>query len=80
MASPNQEKGLREIANALSDILPEVYGEEMGFMVLIAPMNNPGGLSDYIGNASRETSIKWLRETAERLEANQDIAASMGEG
>lgn len=44
----------------------------MGFALIVFDFDNPG-IGNYISNAERSDMIKSLRETADRLERNQDI-------
>jgi len=73
-----QEENLRKLAKAIDDTLTEDYNQRMGFFIVVAPFEEGEGISDYIGNASREESIRWMRETADRLERNQTIPATEG--
>ena len=41
------------------------------FAVLVLPSTN-AGIGNYVSNASRKDMIKALRETADRIERNQD--------
>ncbi len=43
----------------------------MGFVLIVFPFGNPG-ISNYVADAERGDMIKLLRETADRLEKNQD--------
>ena len=43
----------------------------MGFALIVFPFGNPG-ISNYVADAERNDMIKLLRETADRLERNQD--------
>jgi hypothetical protein len=43
-----------------------------GYALIVFDFHEPG-LSNYISNAKREDMIKALRETANRLEKNQDV-------
>lgn len=69
----NTEILLQEIAKSLDTIL-----SGMGFTLLVFPFNNPG-ISNYVSNSNRSDMIKVLRETANRLEKNQDIPKTKGE-
>lgn len=46
----------------------------MGFTLLVFDHKNPG-MSNYVSNCDRVSMIKALRETADRIEKNQDIPA-----
>lgn len=61
---------MKGIAEALEEILKHVHEKRMGFALLVYEFNNPG-IGNYISNSEREDMIKALRETADRLEANE---------
>ena len=50
----------------------------LGFALIVFEHYKPG-ISNYISNSHREDMITALRETADRLEKNQDIPAIEGE-
>ena len=57
---------------AIGDMIEnEVPG--MAFVLLIAEFGGPHGLSNYISNGAREDCIKWMRETADRIEKNSSF-------
>lgn len=58
---------MRELANYISKKIPG-----LGFTLLVFEFHQPG-ISNYIANARRADMIKALRETANRLEQNQDF-------
>lgn len=64
---------MRSLAHALDtmfngDIDPKPY-----CFVLLAFKNGVAGRANYISNANRADVIKAIRETADRLEAKQDL-------
>lgn len=65
------DKFMRELASMINANITDRYGEK-GFTLLVFEFNKPG-LSNYISNADRQSMIVALRETADRLEKNQDI-------
>lgn len=71
------EEDLRELAELLDRALELVYSNPMGFMLVVSPFGEEG-LCDYISNGAREDCIRWLRETADKLEANQLIPITKG--
>lgn len=79
MANLDQEESLRIIADSIAEILPKIYGQEMGFFLCVTPLNEKDGIADYIANCVREDGIEWLRETADRLENNEEIGAIEGQ-
>lgn len=68
------EEFLRYLAGAIECSIGLRFNnkEEIGFALLLFEFNNPG-IGNYISNANRKDMIKSLRETADRLEKNQDI-------
>ena len=79
MANLVQESSLREVAKILDEVLKDIYGKNMSFLIVTQPFGEAVGVSDYIGNMTRESSIEVLRGLADRLEKNQTIPASEGE-
>jgi hypothetical protein len=73
-----QEDMLDALAQVIGDVLPEIYGEKMGFFLSVFHFIKPG-TADYISNGKREDVIKALRETANRLEKNEVIPVTIGE-
>ena len=69
---------LTPIAKVLEEVLSELYGERMGFGMIIFRFSNVG-VGDYLSNAQRPDMIKALREAADRLEAGEDIPKTIGE-
>jgi hypothetical protein len=66
------EKAMQAIAGAVEDTFNETVGS-MGYALIVFELGRPG-IGNYISNAQRADMIKALRETADRLERNQDIA------
>lgn len=66
------EEMMRDVGNALSKTFPM-----MGFAFILFEFGEPG-IGNYISNGCREDMIKALRETADRIENNQDIPAIQG--
>lgn len=60
-------KIMRETAKEL-----EAKFKGFGFCLLVFEFNRPG-ISNYISNTERKSMIESLRETADRLEKNQDF-------
>lgn len=59
---------MRKMSKKVGDMLPSGFGHA----ILVFPLGKPG-ISNYISSANREDMIKLLRETADRLEKNQDF-------
>jgi hypothetical protein len=75
----DQESGLQAIGQGIEDALSLIYGQRMGFALLVFTFGEPeGGGADYISNAVREDMIQHLRDTANRLEAREDIPRTEG--
>lgn len=79
MSNQTQEEGLRIVANVIGDFIDKLYQQPMGFFICVTPLNSDEGVSDYIANCEREDGIKWLRETADRIERNESIGPIQGE-
>jgi hypothetical protein len=68
------------LAASLDEILPDIYGERVGFALFTFPFGGQEGQpGDWISNAERKDMIKFMREIADRLEAGQDIPRTIGE-
>jgi hypothetical protein len=67
------ETVLRYIATAVEGVIKHEFGE-MGFAIILFDFYKPG-IGNYISNARRHEMIKALRESADRLENNEDIPA-----
>ncbi|MBS2100413.1 hypothetical protein [Carboxylicivirga linearis] len=57
-----------KMGNQVRNQLPKGFG----FALIVFPSCGPG-TSNYISNAQRTDMIKALRETADRIEKNQDF-------
>ena len=73
------DEGLKGVARALEDVLPEIYGFRMGFALMVFPFGSEERGADYISNGDRECMIKALREAADKLEAGKTIPITIGE-
>lgn len=79
MANLKQERHLRILADVIDETLGKMYSQKMGFLIVVTPFGSgDSAVSDYIGNIARDSAIEVLRESADRLEKNQDIPASVG--
>lgn len=69
------------LASVLEEVLTEKAGKRVGFCLLVFPFDgDTGGKgADYITNGKREDMIKFLRETATRLENKEDFPRVVGE-
>lgn len=65
------EELMTAIGEGINDVIEEQFGK-MGFALIVFEFNSPG-ISNYVSNAKRGDMITALRETADRLEKNQDI-------
>lgn len=68
---------LQDIAKAIDNSLISLSGRKLGFALLVFELGNPG-IGNYVSNAERESMIKALRETADRLELGQEIPKTIG--
>lgn len=66
-----QQTFSQELAGAIGGALNSFYKQDMGFFLCIATKTEGEDRANYICNCPRETGIKWLRETADRLEASE---------
>ena len=76
-----QEKAMREFAEAIDYGLQMMYGKKMGFFLSVFEFDDkPGapGHADYISNANREDIIVAMRETADRFEKGETIPVTKG--
>ena len=73
----SQGEFLRTTAKSLSELIDDFYGCHMGFALIVFPHDSHN--ADYISNSSRVDMVKALRETADRIEKNEVIPATIGE-
>ena len=66
------EPELRAVMNNAACAVARQLPDGTGFLVLAAPFG-PGGVAQYVGNGQRSDFIRWLRETADRLDARDDV-------
>ena len=71
----NTDVEMRRLAKSVEEHLALIYGQRMGFFIVAAPFNNADSRADYIGNTKRADGIKWMRDTADVLEAGVDMPA-----
>ena len=69
---------LDALAKSVEDALILIYGEKMGFALFMFPFNGEGGAGDYVSNGNRKDMIKFLRETADRIETGKTIGRPIG--
>jgi hypothetical protein len=65
------EEILNNLANAIQEYFKDL-GIKTGFALLTFDFGGPG-TGNYVSNANRDDMILALRETADKLERNQDI-------
>lgn len=73
------DKEMQGFCSIMSEVLNEIYGQKMAFFCCVAPFRDEGGIADYVSNASRQTAIDWMRETAKRLENKEFIPSPVHE-
>jgi hypothetical protein len=66
------EPELRRTMNQAADLVKMALPAGTGFLILAAPFG-PGGIAQYIGNGQRADFVRWMRETADRLESREDV-------
>jgi len=75
--SPNEF--MQNMAHAIDIALREKLGRKIGFALLLFDFDAANGIAgDYVSNAERGSMIRALRESADRLEQNQDISETIG--
>lgn len=78
MATIEQERKTRKLADRIERELKKIYGVRMGFVLVTTPFFEKDPIADYISNIQREDAIASLKNTAERLETGEIIPASKG--
>ena len=63
---------MRSIGYGIETTIEDYCGTKKGFALIVFEFGQPG-ISNYISNGDRADMIKTLRETADRLEKNQDM-------
>lgn len=66
------EPELHELFTACARTLTALLPPGTGFVLLASPFGR-SGIAQYVGNGRREDCIKWMRETADRLESREDV-------
>jgi len=70
---------MRRVGQFLQDeVLPEIYGQPMGFTLLVSPFSNGPGVADYLSNGELECCIKWMEETLARFKSNETVTSPIG--
>jgi hypothetical protein len=68
------------LAASLDEILPDIYGERVGFALFTFPFGGEKGqVGDWISNSDRSDMIMFMRDIADRLEAGESIPRTIGE-
>lgn len=75
-----RQRVLQYLGKHLDKLFAEMYGEEMGWTLLVFPFGDAKGMADYISNADRESMITVLRRMADKLERDEIMPAARGEG
>lgn len=60
---------MRKSLKKAKSVLPQGWGATL----LVYPFHSKNGVANYISDAERSDMIKYLRETADRLEKRQDF-------
>lgn len=59
---------MRSLADMIEKEIPG-----LAFVILVAEFGGDHGLTNYISNGDRSDCIKWLRDTADRIERNSSF-------
>ena len=60
------------IGNGIEEVINEIAGENMGFTLMIFPLDRPGVCS-FITNAKREDAIRVIRTLLQQMESGQTL-------
>ncbi len=66
---------MRDTLNHLArkiDKTVQAFGPNMGFTLMVYPMNSDASIGQYVSNGRREDVVKALREFADHLENTVD--------
>lgn len=75
----SSEGFMQSMARVIDAALQEELGRKVGFALLLFDFDAAEGTAgNYISNVERGSMIKALRESANRLEQNQDIPRTIG--
>jgi hypothetical protein len=79
----HSDEFMRVLGQTIEDTLYHFMGERIGFALLVFPFGEPDPEAavpgaDYISNAERGDMVKFLRETADRLENHEDFGPVEG--
>jgi hypothetical protein len=72
MTEPELREYFNLLAAAIEETLPGGSSKKGRALFVLLVFDEPG-LAQYVSNAERQDIIKAMRETADRLEAKQDI-------
>jgi hypothetical protein len=72
MTEPELREYFNLLAAAIEETLPGGSSKKGRALFVLLVFDEPG-LAQYVSNAERRDIIKAMRETADRLEAKQDI-------
>lgn len=71
-------RNLQAIAGGLEDILKELYGEKVGFILVLSPLNRKTPEVQYIANVDRADATNILRTLKERWDTTvPDVPAHL---
>jgi len=66
------EPELRDLFNRVARAIDGMLPDGTGFVLIAAPFG-PEGVGQYVANGDREDCIRWMRETADRLDGREDV-------
>lgn len=57
---------LQALANGLEDVLDEIYGARVGFVIVVTPFGKAKSEAQYISNTKREDGVDMLKTLFKR--------------
>ena len=73
----NTDEFMRVLARGINGSLHDFLGDGFGFALIVFKFNANPTDANFISNADREDMIRTLRETADRIERNAYMPATM---
>jgi len=64
---------LSDHMKGMSEMIQGALPEDTGFVLMAAPFNNGGNLSQIVSNANADDVVKWLREAADWVESSRNV-------
>jgi len=73
---PKIETDTQQAMQEIGEQVEQRTGKGYGFLVIVFPFSLEGTDAHYVSNVKPEDAIHSLRETANRLEAKEDVSPS----